>query len=86
MRVFRGRHILVSPFGNSIDLIVDFSHIVFACLNAGIIPAVYMFFPGKLIISLPEGRAYQPPFIDRDSWALIRRRVNISQFPFVREV
>lgn len=34
-------------------------NLTFACLNAGIIPAVYMFFPGKSTISLPEGRIYQ---------------------------
>ena len=31
--------------------------IVFACLNAAIIPAVYVFFPGKLIIPRSEWRA-----------------------------
>jgi hypothetical protein len=32
--------------------------IVFACLNAAIIPAVYMFFPGNLTILLTAGHAY----------------------------
>ena len=60
MKIFHGEHILVSTFGISTVQTIDFCVIVFACLNAAIIPAVYVFFPGKLTILLTTGHAYLP--------------------------
>lgn len=46
------------PYNRLIILCV----IVFACLNAAIIPAVYIFFPGKSTVDLLEDVLIQSPF------------------------